>query len=445
MRGSNTSIDSQTRFCATKACPNDCIGAWGHWGALCTSTCGGGSRARSFVLSAPAEYGGALCQAADGDTETDICNTQVCALSPAAIGSMGGAGAVVVAIVVVVVCVMKKKRKVRSTARKPETGSLPPALSAFVSLDSDPDIQALAAKPEMAGAYYSLLSHDRGRVLRYLRTALPILAEKMQTRIFARCHDEGIAAQCRDVSREADSEFHGIYDEVYKRVRRDAAGIALYRATVRAVQLPGAGATQAAHDAVELLQHAAQTKPLFDNLMRSLLDGINGAELDVPAGLKKPTRIVEKALLNAESPGSVADIFDVVRCMCLCKDMSVVATVIACLSGCDDISMVRIKDRFEGGPTSGGWRDFMACFYINDDSAQHVCEVQVVLTDMLTARKGLPGHAVYTKGRNAIELSQMLMAGRRLWGWTKDDAQRAGFNAEAMVAAGFAIEEPRSV
>ena len=50
-----------------------------------------------------------------------------------------------------------------------------------------------------------------------------------------------------------------------------------------------------------------------------------------------------------------------------------------------------------------------------------------------------------TKGRNAIELSQMLMAGRRLWGWTKDDAQRAGFNAEAMVAAGFAIEEPQSV
>ena len=37
-------------------------------------------------------------------------------------------------------------------------------------------------------------------------------------------------------------------------------------------------------------------------------------------------------------------------------------------------------------------------------SNKHICELQLVHTQMMTARKGLPGHAVYNRVRNASEL-----------------------------------------
>ena len=38
------------------------------------------------------------------------------------------------------------------------------------------------------------------------------------------------------------------------------------------------------------------------------------------------------------------------------------------------------------------------------DTNQHICEIQLVHRQLLTARKGLPGHAVYNRVRNANEL-----------------------------------------
>ena len=46
----------------------------------------------------------------------------------------------------------------------------------------------------------------------------------------------------------------------------------------------------------------------------------------------------------------------------------------------------------------------MINFYLNSDSNKHICELQLVHTQMMTARKGLPGHAVYNRVRNASEL-----------------------------------------
>ena len=44
-------------------------------------------------------------------------------------------------------------------------------------------------------------------------------------------------------------------------------------------------------------------------------------------------------------------------------------------------------------------------FMICGDKNKHVCELQIVHKVMITARKGLPGHVVYGKVRNAMELS----------------------------------------
>jgi hypothetical protein len=126
--------------------------------------------------------------------------------------------------------------------------------------------------------------------------------------------------------------------------------------------------------------------------------------------LKNVVRIVEKAVMNADNPGNCKRVFDVVRGMVECRTMTAVAQVLSNLDTNQGIELVRMKDRFLTEPSPGGWRDCMVCFVINDDPNQHVCEVQLVHHDLLTARKGLPGHSIYNRARNASELLEVLWA-----------------------------------
>ena len=72
-----------------------------------------------------------------------------------------------------------------------------------------------------------------------------------------------------------------------------------------------------------------------------------------------------------------------------------------------NIEIVRVKDRYFN-PSEGGWTDAMLNVRIKSDPNGHVCEVQIVHEQMLTARKGLPGHDVYNCVRNAGELLGLL-------------------------------------
>ena len=95
--------------------------------------------------------------------------------------------------------------------------------------------------------------------------------------------------------------------------------------------------------------------------------------------------------MNAKDPGNCNRIFDVVRGMVECRDMGSITRVLSNLSSSEAIELVRMKDRFFAVPSPGGWRDCMVCFVVKDDPHKHVCEVQLVHHDLLTARKGLPG------------------------------------------------------
>ena len=55
----------------------DCVGSWTPFGP-CSAECGGGTTTRSFTIAVPAAFGGAECEAADGDTESELCNEQAC-------------------------------------------------------------------------------------------------------------------------------------------------------------------------------------------------------------------------------------------------------------------------------------------------------------------------------------------------------------------------------
>ena len=137
--------------------------------------------------------------------------------------------------------------------------------------------------------------------------------------------------------------------------------------------------------------------------MSSLADGIKGASCRPPDKLKNTSRIVEKAFCQ----GTCSRIFDVVRCMIVVEDMSIAAAALSRLAADSEVEIVRIKERFIREPTSGGWRDCM----INgrfSDGPPHVWEVQIVHRELLVARRGLPGHAIYNCVRVATELLEKM-------------------------------------
>ena len=66
---------SESKNCATEACPVDCVqSAWINWGA-CTEKCAGGTATRTRSTDRAAEHGGKACGVS---SQTRTCNTQLC-------------------------------------------------------------------------------------------------------------------------------------------------------------------------------------------------------------------------------------------------------------------------------------------------------------------------------------------------------------------------------
>ena len=112
-----------------------------------------------------------------------------------------------------------------------------------------------------------------------------------------------------------------------------------------------------------------------------------------------------------------------------------------------EFEIVRKKDRHVEAPSSGGWRDLVTflklsirCFLtfksmwfefcsfkcrvltllitpayfskpqmVNIVVNGHICEIQIAHQQMLAARKGLAGHAVFNRVRNVMELLDMTL------------------------------------
>merc|ERR1719265_2831976 len=94
--------------------------------------------------------------------------------------------------------------------------------------------------------------------------------------------------------------------------------------------------------------------------------------------------------------------------MIVCAHMDDLADVLNLLHTCAAVAIVRMKERFEESPTSGGWRDCMLNLYFKEDPHRHICELQLVHQRILVARTSMPGHAIYGRLRNAIEIQEAL-------------------------------------
>ena len=106
-----------------------------------------------------------------------------------------------------------------------------------------------------------------------------------------------------------------------------------------------------------------------------------------------------------------------------CKDFTTMVNVLRLLCDLDDglkttgetgdlkedIVITRSKGRF-GHPTIGGWADIMVNFYFTDDPNQHICELQLVHTQLFTVRKKMGAHKSYGIFRAALELCEVVGA-----------------------------------
>ena len=55
----------------------NCQGSWGEWGT-CSEDCGDGTRTRTYGVGVDAANGGEICEAPNGATETEACNSGAC-------------------------------------------------------------------------------------------------------------------------------------------------------------------------------------------------------------------------------------------------------------------------------------------------------------------------------------------------------------------------------
>ena len=300
---------------------------------------------------------------------------------------------------------------------------LPEALRSFTPLAKTEAIEAacdLLHELELGVAR----APDSEEAVGALRAQLVVVDQVMAAEIAART--EGVSDEaagelvktCQAAIEAGNKDFQSVYGSVFNVIKSgDADGMAEYEAAVgaldAAIEKPAAAVQRdEAGVAAVLYADAARVKPSFDVVVRELA-AATGARLELAllsaqkTGLKKTSRVVEKSALRpGAGRGRSKWVCDVVRAMLVATSMSAVGSIVRgllALHGAGALTVVRIKDRF-AQPSAGGWRDLMVNFVLVDDATRHVCEVQVVHEMMLTARKGLPGHAIYGIVRGAMEL-----------------------------------------
>eukprot|EP00035_Acanthoeca_spectabilis_P008589 m.155876 g.155876 ORF g.155876 m.155876 type:complete len:720 (-) comp14422_c0_seq4:106-2265(-) len=173
-----------------------------------------------------------------------------------------------------------------------------------------------------------------------------------------------------------------------------------------------------------LYENAREVCPKFDRLLSALAKASGGEYIN--AELKSPVRVIEKTRLQAETAArnSYGSTCDVVRGGLEYSSTGKLAQALELLLSCDvnehsnaklksallgeeasdlKIVIVRIKDRFNQ-PNPSGYADCMVNFYMADDESKHICEVQLLHSQLMTVRREQGSHRYNTKTRSAEEL-----------------------------------------
>lgn len=161
----------------------------------------------------------------------------------------------------------------------------------------------------------------------------------------------------------------------------------------------------------DLKLQAARAYPAFAAFVHELA-ATTGAACTLATKLKKALRITEKQSLR----GNVDTVVDVVRALVTAadfKEMLRVHTRLFEYHEAGRIEIVQFKDRLNR-PTDAGWADLVYLIRVRPDHSKvvpcegHICEIQLVLHSLLTARRGMEGHEAYAEARHILEVLEAI-------------------------------------
>jgi hypothetical protein len=288
----------------------------------------------------------------------------------------------------------------RNISAEESTSSLPAELHGLDALSAS--IAAPEALAERSRAAAENPDDEAAR--RALAESVEEAMRDVQEAFASQAGRPGVVTMCDAAIAAGDQDFLSVYKVMWDRIARHTDDLAAYETAVASVRRrPAASVTQGTESIAELVCAAGRVKARFDEHMSSLAGGIKGARCRPPETLKRTSRIVEKSFCQ----GTCSHVFDIVRCMIVVDDMSIAAEALSRLAADSEVEIVRIKERFVREPTSGGWRDCMINGRFTGGSP-HVWEVQIVHRELLVARRGLPGHAIYNVVRVATELLEKM-------------------------------------
>ena len=331
-----------------------------------------------------------------------------------------------------------------------DISKLEPALRDFAVLAEDDKVKEAAESAQAAGAQAALVkAPDDETALQKLRDAHQKLASAYSEAVTRKAELDDLFRKAADavvaggdsfrliytsvwglvhkvgVSAQDDAKGEGVLD--FKKAVRECLDDALLKPTTSMVELQGMADNR---DAGEYMRNAAKVMVPFGEMVAKVVEdaqvahGFKVVSCKKPKVLKKLERIVEKVALRPEKDGCIAVVCDCVRMMVPVRKMVHIAHLlrafcdrdavkaIAAALGVDRFELVRAKERFFDSPSAGGWRDLMLNFLIVVGDARQVCELQIVHDTMLSARAGLPGHAIYNRVRNASELVEYQMGAK---------------------------------
>ena len=208
--------------------------------------------------------------------------------------------------------------------------------------------------------------------------------------------------------------FNGVYGALWHNIemseinalKRYSMMSGTFRNCITASKAEGHECKQSSENLIDLYLSYAVTNEPFTKIMEEITETIDGAKWKKgPA--KQPFRMVEKKFLRPSAEG-FSKVCDAGRGMLEAESMDVVCDVKQAIMDRSNkdakVKVVRIKERYQCA-SGGGWRDDLINIkVILENGIYHVYEVQIVHAKMLTARKELDGHAIFSKNRNATEL-----------------------------------------
>ena len=287
---------------------------------------------------------------------------------------------------------------------------LPPELENFNILKEEKNVAAALQDKHFVQAQEAVQEKPKdSAALAALQAVVANAYKAYDTAIQARMKEVDLKLTCRKVVLAGNEDFLGVYDNMWQMtMKADKDGCDKYQTALVSLTVPNNSTNQTTSDSATLYQHAAQIFTNYQTFVNGIQSIVKNIKVSLPSKLKKMSRIIEKTLLKRkDDPGNANKVCDIDRGMVLCDDMSQIASVVDYLQTQQDSNIIvvtRVKDRFFTHSSAGGWRDCTINFYFKDDLNQHICELQLIHNQMMTARHGLPGHAVYNRVRNASEL-----------------------------------------